>query len=147
MPKKIDLKCLECSKVPRDVFVYSRPECYDYVNCRKKRSYYRNLEDNRLKAHRWHRYLRFRDDKCFVCGSPNNLDSHHVESQASGSKDTQKNVVTLCRPCHSVITRFERKLGCEQKNKPRWLVAAEKYPITPIEISDREQWEAKNKKV
>jgi 5-methylcytosine-specific restriction endonuclease McrA len=129
MPPKINLKCLECAKVHRDVFVYNRPECYDFKNCRRKRSYYRNLEDNRLKEHKYHRYLKFKDDKCFVCCTVMNLETHHVESQNSGGKDTRKNVVTLCKPCHSVITRFERKLGCESKVKPRWIVAEEKFGI------------------
>ena len=129
MPKTINLKCLECSKVSRSVFTVNHPACYDGVNCRRRRSYYRNHEENKLKEHRWHRYLKFRSDTCFVCGSMDALETHHVIAQSSGGKDTAENVLTLCSSCHRVITLFERKLGVAQKSKARWVVSAEKYPL------------------
>lgn len=133
MPKKINQKCFECSQISRGVFRMNWPACYDFMNCRRKRSYYRNLEENRLKEHRWHRYQKFRDDRCFVCGSTKDLESHHVISQISLGVDEAKNVVTLCKSCHKTITSFEQKLGCNSKEKPRWVVSAERYSDKPME--------------
>lgn len=140
MPKKVNDKCVLCSKTPRDIFVRNRPDCYDYKNCRRKRAYYRNHEENKLKEHRWHRYLKFRTTLCFVCGSTEDLQCHHVISQVRRGKDDSGNVVTLCGRCHLIISNFEKKLGQYSKRKPRWVISAEKFPPSPgpIHVQNRQ---------
>ena len=128
MPKKINPKCVECSQVPRDEFTQNRPSCYDYVNCRRKRSYYRNHEDNKLKECKWHKWRQFIDTECFVCASTKDLETHHIHAREGDKDDVRENIVTLCKSCHKVITLFERKLGYSKNHRPRWLIAAEKYP-------------------
>lgn len=126
--RKINPKCFECSKVPRDTFVWNRPDCYDFKNCRKKRSYYRDYENNKLKQSKWHKWRQFIETECFICGSRDDLEIHHVHARASDRDDTRGNTVTLCHVCHSVITRFETKLGYGSKKKPRWKIAVETLP-------------------
>lgn len=126
--RKFNQKCYDCGQVLRDVFVRNRPECYNYVNCRRIRSYYRDYENNKLRQHKWHVWMKFKGTECFVCGSKENLECHHIEARRLSKKDTAKNVITLCSACHKVLTIFERKLGVTSREKPRWMVAQEKFP-------------------
>jgi 5-methylcytosine-specific restriction endonuclease McrA len=128
MPRKFNQKCYDCGQVLRSDFVRNRPSCYNYVNCRRVRSHYRNYEVNLLKQHRWHAYKKFQATECFVCGSNESLECHHIEARHVSMKDTIENVITLCHSCHKVVTVLETKLGINKKDRPRWMVAQEKYP-------------------
>ena len=123
MPKIFNEKCFECSKVPRHVFRMNHPDCYHASNCRRMRSYYRNYDVNKLKQSKWHKWRQFKTDRCFVCDSKDNLECHHIHARVDDKDDVEENVVTLCLTCHSVITRFERKLGYGKNRNPRWKVA------------------------
>jgi hypothetical protein len=132
--RKFNQKCYECGQIPRDVFRMNWPECYDFVNCRRKRSYYRDYEVNKLRQHRWHKWRKFRGTECFVCESKETIETHHIESRCLDENDTDENVVTLCKKCHSVITRLERKLGLCQKNSPRWKLVEASHPEPELEL-------------
>ena len=72
----------------------------------------RRLTENR----KWMKAVRQRDGKCLVCGSVENLESHHIVPladlvQAHGITDREHarscdalwdlgNGMTVCRPCH-----------------------------------------------
>ena len=44
----------------------------------------------------------FRDSyRCQICGINNTLDVHHIKPKGSGGGDTLKNLITLCRNCHT----------------------------------------------
>jgi hypothetical protein len=115
MGKPIDTKCLECSKISRKDIRKHKPDCYILSLCGRKRCYYRQLEHYRTKARQYHRYIKFMDSKCLVCGSTTALQGHHVQSQAMGGLDIEHNIVTLCTACHKVITIYNRRLGLERK--------------------------------
>ena len=115
MANKINNKCLECSKTNWRVKNNKEPSCYIKRVCGKKRSYYRNIEHYRAKLRAYHRYLKFLGDKCFVCGSKDKLEAHHIEPQAMGGEDIQTNIVTLCSVCHKVISIYHRRLGISKK--------------------------------
>ena len=38
--------------------------------------------------------------RCVYCGSPYGLPEAHIVSRQRGGLGTEKNIVTLCRPCH-----------------------------------------------
>lgn len=54
-----------------------------------------------------HRYIRFRDSLCVICGSSDALECHHLVPQRKGGRDSFLNVITLCRPCHNKIEAYE----------------------------------------
>ena len=115
MPKPINNKCLECSKISRHSISKTKPDCYVVAVCPRRRGYYRQLEFYRAKARQYHRYLKFLGDKCFVCGSIKDLQAHHIQSQARCGPDNQSNIVTLCNTCHKIITIYTRRLGIERE--------------------------------
>jgi 5-methylcytosine-specific restriction endonuclease McrA len=119
MGKPINTKCLECSKLNlrkgNGKILSTKPKCYVDNVCSKKRCYYRKIEYYRSKLRSYHRYIKFMDNKCLVCGSTAALQGHHVQSQASGGLDTERNIVTLCTACHKVITIYNRRLGFERE--------------------------------
>jgi hypothetical protein len=117
MSKQINIKCLECYKVDWDIKSNKskRPSCHNSSVCSKKICYYRKIDHYRAKLRSYHRYLKFLGDKCFVCGSTDKLELHHIHSQVSGGLDTDINSVTLCNSCHKVITIYNRRLGIERK--------------------------------
>jgi 5-methylcytosine-specific restriction endonuclease McrA len=112
--KKINDKCLGCSKTNWRDKANIEPKCYVRERCAKKRSYYRNIEHYRAKLREYHRYLKFLGDKCLVCGKTEPLEVHHIHSQANGGIDSQVNTITLCHECHKVITIYTRRLGLER---------------------------------
>jgi hypothetical protein len=111
MGKKINEKCLACSKILRHVFYYNHPECYHPANCRRMRSWYRGLDRNRRISREKHKAKYFIRTRCFVCNSMRELECHHIEPRCRGGVDVPDNIVTLCHGCHDIITRYETKLG------------------------------------
>ena len=61
-----------------------------------------------MSAHHWspewqrtRRRIKNRDSwRCRRCGSPGQLEVHHVEPVAVGGTDDDDNLLTLCRACH-----------------------------------------------
>lgn len=44
-------------------------------------------------------------DRCFLCGATNKpLQCHHLTYQNLGHEDVNNDLVTLCKPCHEIIT-------------------------------------------
>jgi 5-methylcytosine-specific restriction protein A len=41
---------------------------------------------------------------CYLCGIPSS-EVHHIVSKRSGGGDNAANLLSLCKPCHSRITR------------------------------------------
>jgi len=116
MAKPINTTCYECSKVNwRLKSRPPRPNCYIPKACSKKICYYRRIEHYRSLLRKYHRYLKFLGDKCLVCGAKDNLEAHHIKSQAMGGLDAQDNIITLCNACHKVITIYTRRIGVERK--------------------------------
>ena len=116
MARPINLKCVECSKTAFSPRI-PKPDCYSKGACEKKKCYYRNRNKYLETMHKWHWYLRFKDDKCLCCGSINNLESHHVKPQSVGGCHTRENVVTLCANCHKIITSYTQALIARKKKK------------------------------
>lgn len=112
MAKTINQKCSECAYLPKPY-----QNCYSGAKCAKKRSYYRNLENNRKIQREKHRYLRFKDNKCLLCGKNNDLEVHHIIPQSRGGTDDWNNVVTLCDEHHKMITAYYKAIGWEN---PFW---------------------------
>lgn len=117
MPKPVNIKCLECSKLNwrKKENINADISCYVASLCSKKRSYYRRINYYRSKLRSYHRYLKFLGNKCIVCGSISKLEAHHIKSQVRGGEDIKQNIVTLCSACHKVITIYNRRIGKERK--------------------------------
>ena len=54
-----------------------------------------------------------RDDfQCQYCGKKNvSLEAHHIMWQENGGKNTIKNLITLCKPCHKRVHKKEIEVG------------------------------------
>ena len=69
---------------------------------------HRNWEkpENRKKAMRKHFTFKLLDfdegTPCFVCGAPFNH-RHHVINVRNGGGNSRKNIVPLCRKCHTAV--------------------------------------------
>ena len=107
--KPINKTCLECAsiKYPRG----QKPACYHRDRCRRKRFYYKHLEQCKEYMRNHHKWLKFKKNKCFVCSSTTTLEVHHIEPRCRGGLSVPDNTVTLCGVCHKVITIYETKLG------------------------------------
>lgn len=106
--KPINEKCLKCAlKFEGKMIDCMKPKCWDVRVCSRKRYHYRNLEANRVRQREYHRYLRYRADKCSLCGSVDRLECHHIIPQLQGGADDPSNVVTLCHACHTIIEAYK----------------------------------------
>jgi len=104
MGKPISVKCLECSKTNWRGLV--EPECFHPTRCARKRNYYRYLDVKRQYERKRHHYLKYCQGNCALCSATENLQAHHIQSQANGGEHTKSNVMTLCYNCHQLITRY-----------------------------------------
>lgn len=92
----------------------------DYKELRSMHHYHRNLYYRTCKNQTWYRFNKEqaldRDGrKCTVCSSPDNLEVHHiVQPQTGGHPYDQRNLQTLCRPCHRRIDN-----PSHEKKEPR----------------------------
>jgi len=51
-----------------------------------------------------HREILQRDSwRCQFCGSPEQLQVHHIESRGRLGQDTEENLITLCAACHARV--------------------------------------------
>jgi len=41
--------------------------------------------------------------RCQFCGTMSNLEVHHQEFRSLSGQDTEQNLITLCKPCHSRV--------------------------------------------
>jgi len=110
MSKPINQKCSECPFKVKRINSRNKPECYEPKTCQRKRNYYRYLKKNRKIQRTYHRYLKFKGDKCALCKSKDNLQVHHIKEQLKGGDDKKSNLMTLCYPCHIVVTKYSRAL-------------------------------------
>lgn len=109
--RKVNQKCLECSKLNHKLKSTPTPDCYKGKSCQKKRCYYRNIDHYRKELIKRHRYLRFKGDKCCLCNSIEMLEVHHVVPQCKGELDCKINLITLCYNCHKTITKYHKTIG------------------------------------
>ena len=105
MSKPINQKCLECAGIALDSYRDGKgqttrglikslhPECYQVKKCSRLRGYYRDLEAQRVKQIKNHRYLRYRKDACFLCKGKVELVVHHIVPQSRGGRQ--------CKPSQS----------------------------------------------
>jgi hypothetical protein len=57
--------------------------------------------------------LKIDDNKCQICESQTELEIHHKHYRNFGHEDVEKDLITLCRPCHEAVTasiRFRRMM-------------------------------------
>jgi hypothetical protein len=40
---------------------------------------------------------------CAACGSAEDLQHHHLVTRAEGGSDDERNLITLCGPCHAKL--------------------------------------------
>lgn len=118
MSRPICQKCVDCAKnynprIIRETHIHykPKPECWSDTACPKKRSYYRNIEYYRELQRKNHRYIKFIKDHCLICGFKQQLEAHHIIPQYLNGKDTQENIVTLCKHCHKIITSYHKRIG------------------------------------
>lgn len=110
------LQCWECAgKIDKKQMRQLRaegkgPECYN-PKCRRIRAYIHNIDHYRAKNREYHRYNRFRADACALCQSTELLETHHVQPQVLGGKDTRLNCLTLCHHCHKIIGKYYNAIG------------------------------------
>jgi len=45
--------------------------------------------------------------RCQSCGSMVNLEVHHQEFRSQGGEDSDRNLITLCAGCHSLLHRSD----------------------------------------
>jgi len=50
-----------------------------------------------------------RDDTCYFCTSPDNLERHHILPQRFDGSDHPDNIVTVCHECHWKLERLYNK--------------------------------------
>ena len=43
--------------------------------------------------------------RCQCCGSRSNLEVHHQDFRSQGGDDSERNLITLCARCHSIVHR------------------------------------------
>jgi hypothetical protein len=55
---------------------------------------YERLREQVLRRDGW---------RCQCCGSRSNLEVHHQEFRSQGGDDSEKDLITLCATCHSLI--------------------------------------------
>ena len=117
MAKPISKRCLKCSKVELPELRLKLPSCYKESSCSRKRSYYRNLQENRDKQLAYHRYRKFCGETCALCQSGFNLEVHHIKPQSRGGEDSWTNTLTLCHDCHMTITKYYRAVGWDREKR------------------------------
>jgi 5-methylcytosine-specific restriction endonuclease McrA len=49
-----------------------------------------------------HRVLRRDGWRCQFCGSRQNLEVHHQQFRSRSGEDTEDNLISVCRNCHSI---------------------------------------------
>ena len=42
-------------------------------------------------------------DYCVACGSTDDLQHHHLVTRSEGDSDDERNLITLCDPCHAKL--------------------------------------------
>lgn len=108
----INKKCLECSKISfKGIMSYNKPECYEPSKCKRKRNYYKYHKLKKQQQIDRHRYLKYKGDKCVICGFASNLDVHHIKPQSEGGLDSKRNTITLCKRCHRVVSSYYKIVG------------------------------------
>ena len=129
MAREINEKCLKCSLelvlTPEDrkrvakhgylplekIILDEKPSCWVLYQCSKKRNYYRNHERSKRRQNENHRYLKYKNDKCVLCGTKDDLEVHHVIPQKWNGEDVRHNLLTLCHACHTTITSYYKAVG------------------------------------
>ena len=53
------------------------------------------------------RLISLRGDRCINCGSPDEVEWHHVVPLEIGGNDVDTNLVPLCYSCHKAVTHHE----------------------------------------
>ncbi|MEK6726574.1 MAG: HNH endonuclease [Deltaproteobacteria bacterium] len=110
MGRPVNDKCRDCAKniKSRDI----KPDCYVKEICGHRRSYYRYHDRNKRTQQDNHRYIKYKDDKCALCGETKSvLEVHHIKPQAIGGEDARFNTLTLCVSCHKTITKYYKIAG------------------------------------
>lgn len=107
--RSINLKCLKCA-TEDNISIARDKECYK-KQCSRTRWYYKDIEKGRAIQRRSHRYIKWRGDKCAICGATNDIESHHMHAQCKNGLDEEQNIMSLCHSCHMIITKYQRFIG------------------------------------
>jgi hypothetical protein len=89
-----------------------------------KSTYKEYLQSEQWRQNREKR-LQIDGRMCAVCGSKKDLNVHHISYRNIGNENIEKDLITLCHPCHAMLHRIkvqseeEYKIAveCEQKYK------------------------------
>ena len=111
MPKP-NYKCQDCATIQGVEWELSPlPSCYVHRPCQKKRTYYKHHAVNKAIQLGYHRYNKYRNDHCALCDSRVDLHTHHIKPQSSKGEDSKMNTLTLCKPCHRIISNYYKIVG------------------------------------
>ncbi len=111
MARPINEICSKCHINVKKITSRNAPECYVPERCQKKRHYYKYLKKNRKKQMEYHRYIKFKGDKCCLCRSTEKLEAHHIKRQVDGGVDSKNNIITLCYSCHIVAGNYDNAIA------------------------------------
>ncbi len=95
MSSKVKMRTRECVFCGKEFVPKSLFRIYCSKSCRQKAYNSRNRYKRRLVARH---YYQKEKDRCWFCGSTNNLENHHVHYV-----DDLSEVIITCRSCHKKI--------------------------------------------
>ena len=72
--------------------------------------------------------------RCQQCGSPRNLDVHHMRRRSALGDDAETNLITLCRKCHQSLHGFP-----SPRIRRQVASARDNYEILSLPISTAER--------
>lgn len=85
---------------------------------KRRRIYFKYLESAHWKSLRQQAWKRD-DYKCTCCGSPNNLQGHHVKYRNPLERCTVDDIQTLCQKCHDALHRAKAKERKDNRKERR----------------------------
>ncbi|MEK6979355.1 MAG: HNH endonuclease signature motif containing protein [Candidatus Micrarchaeota archaeon] len=73
---------------------------------------------------------------CFICRGIQDLTTHHVIPREVGGTDDERNLMSLCRPCHDTLTTITNEMQDEGRKigeSPHFV----DYVVLVLEIKSR----------
>ena len=73
---------------------------------------------------------------CFICRGTQDLSTHHVIPREVGGTDDNRNLMSLCRPCHDLVTTITNDIQSEARKlgeNPHFV----DYVVLVVEIKSR----------
>lgn len=59
-----------------------------------------------------------RKQRCFICHRAGPSDPHHIKTRGAGGQNELRNIIPLCRICHTKIHQIGIKSAVEKYNLP-----------------------------